>query len=90
MCLSGVLALCPALGLSRNQIGDGGLDSLAGVLGQCTDLSHLDLSHNFRGESSTAESLTGVLDHCSTLVYLNLSGNKVKAVGAQTFAGVLA
>jgi Ran GTPase-activating protein (RanGAP) involved in mRNA processing and transport len=43
------------LDLSENQIGDAGAESLAGVLAQCRELTHLDLSsfqHNGIGAVS--------------------------------------
>jgi hypothetical protein len=47
-------------------------ESLAGVLGQCTALAHLDLSWN-EIETGGAESLAGVLGQCAALAHLDLS-----------------
>jgi hypothetical protein len=55
-------------------MGAGGADSLAGVLGQCTALTHLDLSYNWICKSPGAEErLAGVLAQCPALVHLNQS-----------------
>ncbi len=48
------------LDLSCNDIGAGGAESLAGVLGQCRELAHLNLGHNQIGPAG-AESLAGGL-----------------------------
>ena len=59
-------------------MGTGGADSLAGVLGQCTALTHLDLSYNWICKSPGAEErLAGVLVQCPGLVHLNLSDNVI-------------
>ena len=59
------------LDLNRKRMGAGGADSLAGVLGQCTALTHLDLSYG------AEERIVGVLAQCPSLVHLNLSDNAI-------------
>jgi len=52
-----------------------GAESLAGVLGQCASLAHLNLSYNEIGDGG-AESFAGVLTQCTALtqcVYVCLS-----------------
>ena len=58
------------------------------MLGQCTALSHLDLSDNYTGNAGT-ESLAEVLAQCAALAHLNHSVNKIGAVGAKRLAEVL-
>jgi Ran GTPase-activating protein (RanGAP) involved in mRNA processing and transport len=57
-------------------------ESLAGVLAQCTALTHLDLSFNMI-DAAGAESLAGVLSQCTALADLNLSFNMIGAVGKE-------
>jgi hypothetical protein len=47
-------------------------ERFAGVLAQCRELVHLDLSRNKIGAGG-AESLAGVLPQCTALAHLNLS-----------------
>ena len=55
-------------------MGAGGVDSLAGVLGQCTVLTHLDLIYIWICKSpGTKERLAGVLVWYPALVHLNQS-----------------
>ena len=62
------------LDLNRKRMGAGGADSLAGVLGQYTALTHLDLSYNWICKSPGAEErLAGVLAQCPAMVHLNQS-----------------
>jgi Ran GTPase-activating protein (RanGAP) involved in mRNA processing and transport len=61
---------------------------LAGVLGQCPALAHLDLSGNGIGPDG-AKSLAGVLGQCTALMHLDLSGNHIGPAGAESLAGVL-
>ena len=77
-----------SLDLSNNQLGAAGAECLAGVLGQCTALAHLDLSGNII--RAGAESLAGVLGQCAALAHLNLSYNGIEAAGAERLAGALA
>ena len=59
-------------------MGAGGADSLAGVLRQCTALTHLDLSYNWICKSPGAEeSLAEVLAQYPALVHLSLSDNAI-------------
>jgi hypothetical protein len=60
-----------------------------GVLAQCRELVHLDLSGNQIG-SAGAESLAGVLGQCPALAHLNLRSNQIGPDGADRLAGVLA
>jgi hypothetical protein len=59
-----VLAQCASLAhldlSSKNGIGDAGAESLAGVLGHCSALAHLNLSGNWI-KAAGVESLAGVL-----------------------------
>ena len=67
-----------SLDLNRKRMGAVGADSLTGGLGQCTALTHLDLSYNWICKSPGAEErLAGVLGQCPTLVYLNLRDNEI-------------
>ncbi len=51
-------------------------EMLAGVLGQCRELVHLDLNGNFMNFGpSGAESFVGVLAQVAALAHLDLSGN---------------
>ena len=56
--LEHVLGQCSSsirhLSLSDNQIGAEGAGRLAGVLGQCSSLAHLDLSYNGVGDEGRA------------------------------------
>ena len=65
-----------------------GAEILAGVLGQCAALAHLNLSLNRIG-SRGAKSLAGVLAQCTALAHLNLRGNDIGNDGAGRLAGVL-
>ncbi len=65
-----------------------GAERLAGVLGQCRKLVHLNLSVNKIGAGGT-ESLAGVLPQCPALAHLHLSDNGIGAGGAERLAGVL-
>jgi Ran GTPase-activating protein (RanGAP) involved in mRNA processing and transport len=51
-------------------------ERLAGVLGQCRELVHLDLSYNKIGAAG-AERLAGVLGQCAALAHLNLGYNQI-------------
>ena len=62
---------------------------LAGILAQCPELVHLDLSENFFGADGSGR-LAGVLAQCPALAHLNLMGNQFGAAGAERLAGVLA
>jgi Ran GTPase-activating protein (RanGAP) involved in mRNA processing and transport len=60
------------LDLSGNSdFGAGGAERLAGVLGQCLELVHLNLRDNKIG-AGWAERLAGVLGQCAALVHLEL------------------
>ena len=74
-------------GLEESQ-GGSGQESLAGVLGQCRALTHLNFRLNLIG-AAAAESLAGVLVQCRALAHLNLSDNRIGAAGEESFAGVL-
>ncbi len=63
-------------------------ERLAGVLGRCAALAHLDLRCNYHFGEVGTERLTGVLGQCRELVHLNLSGNQFGVVGAR-LEGVL-
>ena len=54
--------------------------SIAGVLGQCTTLTHLDLSGNAIGDAGV-ESLGGVLAQYRELVHLDLSRITLEQTG---------
>ncbi len=62
--------------LSNNEISDGGPERIAGVLGQCPALTHLDLNGNGI-EVAGAESLAGVIVQCAALTFLNLYRNYI-------------
>jgi Ran GTPase-activating protein (RanGAP) involved in mRNA processing and transport len=64
-------------------------ESLAGVLGQCQELVHLDLYSNDIGEAG-AERLAEVLGQCTALAHLDLGNNHIGPAGAESLAGVLA
>jgi hypothetical protein len=51
-----------------------GAESLAGVLGQCAALAHLDISFNQIGDAG-AESLAEVLGQCAALAHFILRGD---------------
>jgi Ran GTPase-activating protein (RanGAP) involved in mRNA processing and transport len=61
-------------------MGPAGAESLAGVLGQCAALAHLDLWDNQIGPAGAA-SIAGVLWQCTVLADLVLSENGIEAVG---------
>ena len=73
----------------QNYIGEGGAERLAGVLGQCTALAHLNLRINEIGPAG-AQSLAGVLGQCAELAHLDLCQNSIGPDGAESLAGVLA
>jgi len=76
-----------------------GAESLAGVLGQCPALAHLDLWNNQIGDARNGvvvnpphpgtERLLGVLAQCPALAHLNLGINRIGEAGAEWLAGVL-
>ncbi len=72
-----MLAQYPALthlDLSCNfYFGAAGAERLAGVLGQCRELVHLNLAGTGI-EAAGAESLAGVLGQCQALAHLDLTG----------------
>jgi hypothetical protein len=53
---------------------------LAGILAQCPELVHLDLSENFFGADGSGR-LAGVLAQCPALAHLNLMGNQFEQPG---------
>ena len=61
---------------------------LAGVLGQCGSLAHLNLSRN-RIRDEGAGRLAGVMGKCWSLAHLDLGWNKIGAEGAGRLAEVL-
>jgi hypothetical protein len=62
---------------------------LAGMMGQCTSLAHLDLNFN-QIEKDGAESLAGVLAQCPAMAHLILSSfNQIGDAGPEALAGVL-
>ena len=63
-------------------------ERLAGVLGQCRELVHLNLSGNSIGAGG-AESFAEVLAQCAALAHLDLGWNQIGPGGAQRLAGVL-
>ena len=63
-------------------------ERLAGVLGQCAVLSHLNLCCNPIGAKGAGK-LSGVLAQSSALAYLNLSRNELSDDGAGRLAGVM-
>ena len=73
-----MLTQCPALShldlSSNSNLGSAGAERLAGVLGQCRKLVHLNLRGNNIGAGG-AERFAGVLGQCAELAHLNLSGN---------------
>jgi hypothetical protein len=75
-----------------NQIGPAGAEILAGLLGKCTALAHLNLSHNDIRAAGT-ESLAEVLAQCPALTHLNLvinlSYDDMGCRGAKSLVGVL-
>ena len=81
---------CPAtvlLNLSENwivtdKVTDGS-GRIAGVLGQCPSLTHLDIGCNQFGPTG-AESFAGVLAKCTTLVHLDLEYNRIGPDGAES------
>ena len=78
-----MLPQCPALvhlNLNDNRIGEGGAESLAGVLTQCAALAHLELASNAIGPAG-AKSLAGVLAQCAALSHLDVSYNDIGTVG---------
>ncbi len=76
-----------ALNLSYNSnFGPDGAERLAGVLAQCTALTHLNLRGNTMGEGGA---LAGLLAQCAALAHLDFWSNDIKAGGAERLAGVL-
>jgi Ran GTPase-activating protein (RanGAP) involved in mRNA processing and transport len=65
-----------------NQIGPAGTERLAGVLGQCRELEHLDLRGNQIGPGG-AESFAGVLAQCTALAHVDLGLNVNGAAGEE-------
>eukprot|EP00961_Rhodomonas_salina_P030767 413778-Rhodomonas_salina.1 len=63
-------------------------EKLAGVLGECKGLTHLDLSLNGIGDEG-ASLLAGVLGSCKALAHLELGWNCIGDEGAWRLAGVL-
>ena len=61
---------------------------LAGVLGQCREFVHLNLSGN-KILARWAERLAGVLNQCTALAHLDLYGIYIGAGGSERLAGVL-
>jgi hypothetical protein len=59
-----------------------------GVLAQCRELVHLDLSCNCIGDAGT-KSLAGVLAQCAALAHLVLNENQIGHAGAESLAGAL-
>ena len=53
---------------------------LAGVLGQCGSLAHLDLGRSWIGNEGAGR-LAGVLGQCRSLAHLDLSYNSIGAEG---------
>ena len=65
-----------------------GAERFAGVLGQCRELVHLNLSGNLIGADGT-ERLAGVLGQCPELAHFDFQGNEIVDAGAESLAGVL-
>eukprot|EP00961_Rhodomonas_salina_P094463 1271169-Rhodomonas_salina.1 len=63
-------------------------ERLAGLLGECKALTHLDLNDNDIGKRGAGR-LAGVLGKCKALTHLDLSRNLIRAEGAGRLAGVL-
>ena len=61
---------------TRYEIGAAGAGRLAGVLGQCASLAHLDLACNDIGAEGAGR-LAGVLGQCASLAHLNLADNHI-------------
>jgi hypothetical protein len=68
--------------------GTPGIWWLEGVLGKCTGLVKLDLSHNYI-EADGAGKLARVLRHCQGLKHVDLSTNKIMDDGAKIVGDVL-
>ena len=62
-------------------LGADGAGRLAGVLGQCAALAHLDLADNYIGADGAGR-LAGVLGQCGALAHLDLTCNYIGAFGA--------
>ena len=67
------------------------------MLGQCSDLTHLNLGDNSIGWSTESgnstdgvESLAGVLGQCPALTHLDLQYISLGDAGTEILAGVLA
>ena len=74
------------LDLSGNfDVGAAGAERLAGVLGQCRELVHLNLDSN-RIDAGGTERLAGVLGQ---LAHLDLRSNFIGAGAAESLSGVL-
>ena len=73
------------MNLGSNGLGDEGARSLAGVIGQCSSLAMLDLSHCEIGDEG-ARSLADGARQCSKLTVLDLSYND--DVAAEVIASI--
>ncbi len=77
------------LDLSGNfDLGSAGTERLAGVLGQCRELVHLNLFDDLI-RTAGEESFAGVLTQCTALDHLDLGSIVIGAGGAERLAGVL-
>ncbi len=74
---------------TNTKIGAPGAENLAGVLGQCRLLAHLNLHRNNIGAAG-AKCLAGVLAQCAALAHLDLSSYRIGENGPGGFAGVMA
>ena len=68
--------------LRSHCIGAAGTERLAGVLGQCAALAHLNLNGNKIGEEG-AERLARVLGQCLPLAHLDFRGYDIGTVGKE-------
>jgi hypothetical protein len=89
---SGKAVQCPALAHLDLQVnlnfGTDGAVRLAGVLGQCRELVHINLSGN-QVEPAGAKSLAGVLAQCAALAHLDLFASDIRDAEAESLTGVL-
>ena len=74
-----------------HRIGTDGTEKFVGVLGQCSELNHLNLRGNQIGAGGVESiaKITRVLVQCVALSHLNLSYNGIDTGGTEKFAGVL-